>query len=403
VGCGAAPAPYDATAEAYLDDPGTRVAILAADLVSLDNQYAAQRLEHVGADWDALPIWDPATVAVTPAMAAAARAGEPLVWSSSDGGSVAPAERPTTDAEWIALGRRAFFEYPLRADTALVELLASEGGPDAVGFLREGGAWLGLRAWQDDDGVALGATCAQCHMGPDPDGRLTGRRSNRAMNVGAIRLLVADEPTEDELENTTWADLHALGPGRTDVLPDPVFNPYAFPDLGGLADMPYLHHTANWRHRGTSTLALRVETLMITSRYGMARPPRELAWAIAMWIRSLEPLPPSEPAPEGGAEVFEAAGCAGCHVPPLYTSERLVEVAVIGTDGAAGDSQARGTGYYRIPSLRGVAYTAPYLHHGAFDSLDAMFDPARSEPGHRWGLDLDGADRDALLAFLHSI
>ena len=38
-----------------------------------------------------------------------------------------------------------------------------------------------------------------------------------------------------------------------------------------------------------------------------------------------------------------------------------------------------------------------------FDSLEAMFDPARDEPGHPFGLEIDAADRAALLAFLRSL
>lgn len=125
---------------------------------------------------------------------------------------------------------------------------------------------------------------------------------------------------------------------------------------------------------------------------------------MATWIRSLEPPPPltSGEEPDGEA-IFERAGCADCHRPPLYTSDRRISVASIGTDPLAGTSEARFTGYYRIPSLRGVGRTAPYLHHGAFASLEAMFDPERQEPGHAYGLALDEPDRDALLRFLRTL
>ena len=74
-----------------------------------------------------------------------------------------------------------------------------------------------------------------------------------------------------------------------------------------------------------------------------------------------------------------------------------------GTDPAAGTSPGRGTGYWRIPSLRGVGGNAPYLHHGAFPTLEAMFTPGREEPGHTFGLDLDAAERADLIAFLRTI
>ncbi|MEZ4317059.1 MAG: hypothetical protein R3F61_06135 [Myxococcota bacterium] len=400
--------------ETYVDDPvafigdaGYRRRVLEADLVSVDNQYAQQRLENVGRAWDALPLRDPPSVPVTAEHAAAARAGEPLPFDPDRATTLTPASLPTSDAEWIALGERVFFEYPLRGDLLAAELLALDDGPESVGYLVEDGAYVGMRAFELNGVVRIGPTCAQCHVGRGPDGALTGQRSNRAMDVGLARYVALDPQEQgSETENTALQDLLRLGPGRADVLADPVFNPYAFPDFGGLADVPYLHHNANWTNRGVATLALRSETLFITSNYERSQIPRELAWAVAMWIRSLPPLDPPEPdhpLKARGAEVFDAAGCSGCHVPPLYTSDRRVTLDEVGTDAAAGASDVRGTGLYRIPSLRGVAHLAPYLHHGAFATLEAMFDPAREEPGHPWGLELDSADREALLGFLRSI
>ena len=89
--------------------------------------------------------------------------------------------------------------------------------------------------------------------------------------------------------------------------------------------------------------------------------------------------------------------------PPTYTSDRLVSLEEVGTDPAAGTSPARGTGYYRIPSLRGVGRTAPYLHHGAVRTLEEMLSPEREEPGHEFGMDLSEEERSQLIAFLRSI
>ncbi|HEY4102524.1 MAG TPA: hypothetical protein VGM44_01490, partial [Polyangiaceae bacterium] len=76
----------------------------------------------------------------------------------------------------------------------------------------------------------------------------------------------------------------------------------------------------------------------------------------------------------------------------------------------------RGTGTYRVPSLRGVSTRGPLLHDGTVPSLDAMFDPGRTSPsfagalhgasavpGHLFGLDLPAADRDALLEYLRAL
>tara|TARA_B100000029_G_scaffold494210_1_gene557651 strand:- start:92 stop:784 length:693 start_codon:yes stop_codon:yes gene_type:complete len=230
------------------------------------------------------------------------------------------------------------------------------------------------------------------------------------MDVGLARLLVMDTQEgglPPELDSTEAADLERLGPGRTDVLSDQEFNPYALPDFGGLADLPFLHHNANWHHRGTATLAVRCETLFITADSGRTRIPRVLSWALARWFQSLPaPTPLDEaPGPEAkqGQQVFYDSGCANCHVPPLYTSDRVVTVDEIGTDPGAGQSAVRWTGNYRIPSLRGVGRTAPYLHHGAVETLEMLFDPERTEPGHEFGLALTAEERVALLAFLRSI
>ena len=402
---------------AYVADLAYGRAVLERDLTSLSNDYAQRRLSRYGlaaVGWALLPERDVPSRPLTDADVAAALAGEPF----PDGGELSaltPDQLPTSEEAWIELGRRVFFEYPLREEATYSALLTMEGALDEVGFLRDGEAWVGLRIFDDGDGLVVGNTCAQCHASADPEtGELSARLANREMDVGAARLLAAGLTPGDlppELDSTTAADWDRLGPGRTDVLPDNRFDPYAFPDMGGIADLPYLHHNGNWRHRGVATLAVRCETLFITSNSERTRIPRVLAWALAVYYRSLEAPPPLyagdgiPPEAERGAEVFEEVGCDECHVPPLYTSDREVRVAEIGTDPLAGDSPSRRTGHYRIPSLRGVSHTAPYLHHGAFDDLEQMFEPGREvdEPGHTFGLDLEDADRAALIAFLRTL
>lgn len=410
-GCGQVSMEPTSEAAQYLEDTSFRRSVLEGDLVSRDNDYARERLSLYGVEgegWDALEEADP------PSRSLRVEDAEAL----SGGGTIEPGELttlvpervPQDEAAWVELGKRVFFEYPLRADPTYDVVAAIPGGLDDTGFLVEDGAYVGLRVVLGPGGAPrVGITCAMCHGGPDPDGGVSGALSNRAMDVGAARLLAMGlSPGElpPELDSTALADLDRLGPGRTDILPDAAFNPYALPDFGGLADMPYLHHTANWHHRSTATLAVRCETLFITSSGMTTRIPRVLAYAVASYFRSLPPAPPSaSPSPESeeGRVIFEREGCGGCHTPPLYTSDRLVTLEEVGTDAAAGESSARHTGYYRIPSLRGVSRAAPYLHHGAVPTLEGMFDPARQEPGHRFGLELGEGERGALVAFLRTL
>ncbi len=415
LGCDPAGDPPDLAddAAAYVADPAYGRAILERDLVSTDNDYARQRLALYAVDdgWGGLPERDPVARSLRIDDVERLLAGEDPDLDAFPASSFVPDALPEDDAAWIALGRRVFFEYPLRIDPTYTVLAGlEEGALDGVGFLRDGDAYVGLAVFRDGDRVRVGNTCAQCHASPDGDG-FSGRLSNRGMDIGAARLRVMGLTPGDlppEIESTAALDLDRLGPGRSDVLPDGAFNPYAYPDFGGLADVPFLHHTANWRHRGVATLAVRCETLFITSNSERTRIPRVLAWAFARYVRSLAPPDPlrtidDADAFEAGRAVFEAEGCGDCHAPPLYTSDVEVAVDLVGTDALAGESEARGTGLYRIPSLRGVGRTAPYLHHGAFDTLEAMFDPEREEPGHPWGLELDAGERALLLGFLERI
>ena len=81
----------------------------------------------------------------------------------------------------------------------------------------------------------------------------------------------------------------------------------------------------------------------------------------------------------------------------------------------------KGTGYYKVPSLKGVWYRGHYLHDGSVASLEEMFDPNRlketyvpggwSPPGiktraiqgHEFGLKLDAQQREQLLVFLRTL
>ena len=79
-----------------------------------------------------------------------------------------------------------------------------------------------------------------------------------------------------------------------------------------------------------------------------------------------------------GLNVFRSfvARCAECHTPPLFSNQ---QIAVIGTperDGMPRDIGAAGPtgdatllGGFKVPSLRNIKLTAPYMHSGRFESL----------------------------------
>lgn len=79
-----------------------------------------------------------------------------------------------------------------------------------------------------------------------------------------------------------------------------------------------------------------------------------------------------------GMNVFRSfvARCAECHTPPLFTNQQIAVIGVRDPEGSPFDEGAQAVtgnpglrGGFKVPSLRNVANTAPYMHSGTFDSL----------------------------------
>jgi CxxC motif-containing protein (DUF1111 family) len=167
----------------------------------------------------------------------------------------------------------------------------------------------------------------------------------------------------------------------------------------------------------------------------------EQAYAFALYVCSLRP--PANPhvsteQTKRGETVFHREGCAVCHVPPLYTNNKLtpggsftvteahrkaldiLDVRV-GTDARSATVSLRGRGFYKVPSLRGVWYRGPFEHNGSVATLEDWFDSRRLRndyvpsgfkghgvkqraiKGHEFGLMLSAEDKRALIAFLRSL
>jgi mono/diheme cytochrome c family protein len=220
----------------------------------------------------------------------------------------------------------------------------------------------------------LASTCATCHAESNAMGL-----ANAAIDLG-------------------W------GPGRLDVTTADGHEPVRIPDLRPVALESYLHADANVHATDVIALAVRIETLIITSHDEAVRPPRIVALALATYLDTLAPSPPAPPASDAairGATLF-AATCAGCHSSTAFDGEP-VSLDVVGTDPTVGLSRERGTGTYRVPSLRGVADRTWLLHDGSVSSLALLLDRARSSPGHRFGQELSADDRASLVAFLQTL
>lgn len=120
-------------------------------------------------------------------------------------------------------------------------------------------------------------------------------------------------------------------------------------------------------------------------------------------------------APERAGLALFRARCASCHAEPLFSDfsyrNNGLDREPRDPGRAAISGRAEDRGRFRVPSLRNVALTAPYMHDGRFATLDAVLDhyahgiedSPTLEPALRGGIPLDAAQRAALLAFLGTL
>ena len=244
-------------------------------------------------------------------------------------------------------------------------------------------------------------------------------------------------------------------------------SPAKIPDLIGVEQSRYLDATGLTQHRDIGDLmryAAMNQDEDILSQYGEFVPlkalpffiatvpadPAKLAggrysdeqlFAMALYLYSLRP-PANPNGPNAltatGKKVFEREGCPACHTPPLYTNNALTPAMgfrppqgdakrfaivpmVVSTDSTLALKTRRGTGYYKVPSLKGLWYRGPIEHNGSVASLEDWFDPKRltdgyiptgfkpegvkraAVKGHEFGLKLPVDERKALIAFLRTL
>ncbi|MCF8277149.1 MAG: cytochrome-c peroxidase [Flavobacteriales bacterium] len=126
-----------------------------------------------------------------------------------------------------------------------------------------------------------------------------------------------------------------------------------------------------------------------------------------------------------GMNVFRSfvARCAECHTPPLFTNQQL---AVLGTPEPEGRELDPGAQVpyndvslragFKIPSLRNVALTAPYMHSGRFKTLRETVEFYTKGRGHAvpegenlylhwhiWEPELSDNELDRLVDFLQTL
>ena len=126
-----------------------------------------------------------------------------------------------------------------------------------------------------------------------------------------------------------------------------------------------------------------------------------------------------------GLNVFRSfvSRCGECHTPPLFTNQQLAIIGVPEPEDRPFDPGAGATsgipeqrGGFRVPSLRNIARSAPYMHQGNFETLRETVGFYNKGRGHAvpedesllihwhiWDPNLRDEELDRLVDFLHAL
>lgn len=167
-------------------------------------------------------------------------------------------------------------------------------------------------------------------------------------------------------------------------------------------------------------IGLAMEQFMLTIMSGRSK--------FDLFSRGLATLTPEE---AEGMRLFNSeanpsapvrgADCFHCHGGTLFTNHKFMNNGLDlvhsdpGLGGATGDPSDMGK--FKVPSLRNLAYTAPYMHDGRFQSLMQVIefynsgthasspnlDPSMGDIVRAGGLGLNLQERMALVAFLNTL
>jgi hypothetical protein len=321
-------------------------------------------------------------------------------------------------------------------------------------------------------------SCAGCHTRILPDGTLfeggqgdegagirqpipagtSEDRVKRALDTGWVVFGIPWIQSREEFEKS-YRDLKRAEGNLMSTFSrqgTSMTHPPHIPSLIGIQDRKYLDATGLVRHRSVGDLmryAIINEGLDTTAHFGDFQPTTgstsfsqelgtrfsdEQLYALGLYIYSLQPPPnpnPMDDRARAGQRIFQQQGCAGCHTPPFYTNNKLTPASgfrvtdemrkdpdilnlSVGTDPVLATRTRRGTGFYKVPSLKGVWFRSAFGHTGQADTLEEWFNPSRVNAdyvpsgyhrgpgaiqGHEFGLKLSQEDRAALIAFLRTL
>jgi hypothetical protein len=281
---------------------------------------------------------------------------------------------------------------------------------------------------------------------------------NEPLGTWFWRMFAVPWEQDDRLERADPSELAKLAFNPHGVIPRNNGSPFygtRVPDLHLLRYSRYIDATGTHRLRGPEDIA-RYAALINTAdpmdfgthrfltdaqRRVQYRFADEVLYAIGVYLLSLEPPRNPNPPPADlvarGQAIFRREKCESCHPRPDDTTGRLrwrrgdpprdhpfwndIHRVSIGTDPGLALRTRKGTGFYKIPSLRGLWYRPRLLHDASIVSLEELFDEARLSanyerkgwsppgvtrgpiPGLEFLTKLPAGDKQALIAFLRSL
>jgi hypothetical protein len=361
-------------------------------------------------------------------------------------GGVGPGVSPATA---LAVGLKVDVEaLPLALQRAIQRGEVNLNDPATTLALLRLNAVVGVTGIFDGSRLtSMGIQCALCHSDVDNSfapgiGKRRDGWPNRDLNVGAIVALAPNlTPVADLLRvdvPTLRSVLNAWGPGRFDAAvfvdgkalrPDGTPGTVMIPPAFGLAGVN-LHTWTGWggvSHWNAFVANLEMHgqgtfydprlndplkfPVAARAGFGDVRAGRDLITsklpALQFYQLALDaPRPPAgsfdSRAAQAGKAVFDGrAGCARCHVPPLFTEPgwNMHPASEIGID----DFQAKRSPdeAYRTTPLRGLftRLKGGFYHDGRFKTYEAVVD----HYDQVFGLRLSAQERHDLVEYLKSL
>lgn len=156
-----------------------------------------------------------------------------------------------------------------------------------------------------------------------------------------------------------------------------------------------LEGTAPFHWNGEETDMDHLMEDVFVKRMGGVHQSGERLRSLTRYLFALQPPAAATPedtlAVERGQALFMSAdvGCASCHSGAKFSNNKSADV---GTGGLL-----------QVPSLRAIAYRAPFMHNGCAKTLRDRFDPACGGKEHGRTASLSEAQLDDLVAFLKTL